>query len=83
MTNQSKTVEEQRLDEAREQGVPWKLWGRSSASGNGAPSARLTVRTAMRRTISPLRGLRRQLQDRVPNRFRKTDEPVRGGAGDH
>jgi hypothetical protein len=27
MTNQIKTVEEQRLDEAREQRVPWKLWG--------------------------------------------------------
>jgi hypothetical protein len=27
MTNQSKTVEEQRLDEAREQGVPWKTMG--------------------------------------------------------
>jgi hypothetical protein len=26
MTNQSKTVEEPRLDEAREQGVSWKLW---------------------------------------------------------
>ncbi len=27
MANKSKTAEEARLDETREQGVPWKQWG--------------------------------------------------------
>jgi len=26
-TERAKTAEQMRLDEAREQGVPWKLWG--------------------------------------------------------
>ena len=48
------TDEQRRLDEARENGVPWKQWGHISASANGAGSARVTVRTAMPGTISPM-----------------------------
>ena len=50
----TKSAEQRRLDEARENGVPWKQWGHISASANGAGSARVTVRTAMPGTISPM-----------------------------
>jgi hypothetical protein len=56
MTNQRKTVEGQRLDEAREQECRGNYGGRTSASANGARSARITVRTAMQGTISPTTG---------------------------
>jgi len=46
--------EKKRLDEAREQKVPWKKWGPYLSERQWGLSARTTVRTGMPGTTSPM-----------------------------